>query len=95
MAKYVCAVRDRAIDAFMNPFVVPSVGMAIRSFGDEINRPDGPMGQHPEDYDLYVLAEFDESNGRFSANEPRRVADGMSTRKAPGGIGGAAPDVGR
>ena len=55
MAKVVVvAVRDRAIDAFGRPFFVPTIGVALRSFHDEMNRqaPDNAMAAHPEDYDL-------------------------------------------
>jgi len=64
----IVAVRDRAAEAFMRPFFVPSIGVAIRSFGDEINREalDNPMFQHPDDYDLYLLGEYDEDFGYLS-----------------------------
>jgi len=64
MAKLILvAVKDRAVDAFMNPFVVPSRGMAIRAFGDEMNKSDSAMRAHPDDYDLYELGEFDQDTG--------------------------------
>lgn len=78
MKRIVCAVRDRALDAFLTPFVVPAVGMAIRSFQDEINKHDeqAVMSKHPEDYDLYVIAVFDEDTGLYSENSPKQVAIG-------------------
>lgn len=65
----VVAVRDTAVKAFARPFFVPSIGYATRSFGDEVNRQagDNPMHQHPEDFELWVLAEFDEDHGSFQA----------------------------
>jgi len=71
----VVAVKDRAADAFMRPFFVPRVEMAIRSFTDEINRSasDNPIYQHPEDYDLYELAIFDEDTGQFDPNEQLKL----------------------
>lgn len=70
----VVAVRDRALDAFMRPFFVPSVGMAIRSFQDEVNRADkeNAIYNHPEDYDLFHIASFDEDTGVF-VNTPGGV----------------------
>lgn len=79
MAKLVVvSVRDRAADAFMNPFVVPSLGMAIRSFSDEVNNPQGQMFAHPDDYDLYVLGMFDSDSGKFEVSEdmPKQVSIG-------------------
>lgn len=63
--RVVCAVRDRAIDGFMMPFCAPTGAMAIRSFADEVNKPDGPMYSHPDDYELYQLGFFDEESGEF------------------------------
>lgn len=74
----VLSVRDRAIDAYGQPFFTSSVGGAIRSFADEINRAgdNNPLSRHPEDYDLYLLGEFDDSLGEFSCERPSQVAVG-------------------
>jgi len=69
MAKsVVVAVRDGAMMAFGRPLFVPSIGVAVRSFADEVNRSaeDNQMNKHPEDFELYVLAEFEEETGVFS-----------------------------
>lgn len=63
MLRVMVAIRDRAIDAFMQPFFVPARGAAIRAFQDEINRKDGDMYKHPDDYDLYFLGTYDDSDG--------------------------------
>lgn len=68
MAKLmVCSVYDRALEGFSRPFFVPAIGMAVRSFSDEVNRvaPDNEMNRHPEDYSLFQLASFDDSTGEF------------------------------
>lgn len=59
----VCAVRDSKLDAFMQPFFVKSIGVAVRSFADEVNRKDSPMFQHPEDYELYHIGYYFEDTG--------------------------------
>lgn len=84
MKVQIVAVRDRAMDAFMRPFFVPTIGMAVRSFQDEVNRraSDNPMNAHPEDYDLYALGTFDEETGRFEQLEqPKMVAIGKDMIK--------------
>lgn len=66
MAKLaVVAIRDSALDAFQRPFTVPSLGVASRSFADEVNRREGEMFKHPEDYELFHVADFDDLTGRF------------------------------
>lgn len=77
----IISVRDRAVDSFGSPFVVTNLGGAIRSFGDEVKRPHSPerpnpYNQHPEDYDLYCLGEFDSDTGEFSAQRPEQIAIG-------------------
>lgn len=84
MKLLIVAVRDRAADAFMRPFFVPTRGMAIRSFQDEVNRaaPDNSMNAHPEDYDLFALGTFDEETGQFTGNQtgqPEQIAIGKDS----------------
>lgn len=72
----VLAVRDTKTDAFGRPFFSPSVGSAIRSFSDHINsKEDSEMVKHPEDFNLYHLAEFDDETGEFLClPRPKQVA---------------------
>ncbi len=65
MKYVVVSIKDRAADAFGRPAFVPSVGVAIRSFSDEINRSDSEnqMYAHPDDFDLFELASYDDSTG--------------------------------
>jgi len=74
MNHYIVAVKDRAIDAFMRPFTVPHRNAAIRGFTDEVNRKDSEMHRHPEDYDLYVLAQWDDNTGKVTPQDPELVA---------------------
>lgn len=65
MIHVICAVKDRAADAFGRPFFVATVGMAIRSFMDEVSRSadDNQLFKHPDDFDLFQLGTYDDSNG--------------------------------
>ena len=78
----VLAVRDRAADVFGRPFYVPSLGAGIRSFSDYINsKEDGEMQKHPEDFDLYHLAEFDDESGVFEClTKPKQIAIGKDVK---------------
>lgn len=62
----VVAVRDSAINGFMRPIFVQSIGVAFRSFVDEVSNKESAMFAHPEDYELYCLAEFDDDSGTFA-----------------------------
>lgn len=74
----VLAIRDRAIDSYGQPFYSTSTGGAVRSFSDEINRADAnnQLYKHPEDFDLFLLGEFDDQTGEFDTVRPAQVAVG-------------------
>lgn len=75
--KQICSVWDSASVLFGQPFFVPALAAAIRSVGDETNRAaaDNSLYQHPEDFELFHLGEFDDSNGLFvPLSPPVRIA---------------------
>lgn len=75
-------IRDRAADVFGIPSFVLSFGAAVRSFGDEINKKDGsPLSQHPDDFDLFELGEYDDETGEFLGHVPRQIAVGKDMVK--------------
>lgn len=77
MKLVILSVRDRKADCFGRPFYAPTVPAAIRSFADEIKRTDSELSAHPEDYDLFELGEFHDSNAKFVLlDTPAQVASG-------------------
>lgn len=71
MQKYIIVtVYDKAISAYMRPFMAQTALQAIRSFEDEVMRPDSEMGKHPEDYALFKVAEFTDNDGTITPKEP-------------------------
>lgn len=74
----VFGIRDRATTLFAQPFFAATTGAAIRMFTDEINRSDAnnQLFKHPEDFDLYELASFDDNSGVFESCDPSQVAVG-------------------
>lgn len=79
MIRLVVSVRDGATGLFGQPWFVVARGQAIRAFTDEVNRKPGDtdLAKHPEDFELYAVAEFDESTGRFgSIGDPEPLIRG-------------------
>lgn len=73
MLLFVVSVKDRASDVFSRPFFVPHRNVAVRDFTDEVNRSasDNQLNKHPDDFDLYLLGQFDDASGAFiRAGEP-------------------------
>lgn len=83
MMQFVVSVKDSALGAYGRPLFVPSLGVAMRSFSDEVNRvaPDNQMNAHPEDFELWYLASFDEVNGTFVDPAIRMLARGKDVRR--------------
>jgi len=67
----VLAVFDSAVQAFGQPFFVPAIGAGVRSFVDEVNRaaPDNQLANHPDDFELSYIADFDDERGEFTTPE--------------------------
>jgi hypothetical protein len=73
MIHFVVSVKDRAAEVFNRPFFVPHRGVAVRDFTDEVNRSasDNALNRHSDDFDLYLLGEFDDATAQFkSAEQP-------------------------
>jgi hypothetical protein len=71
MISVIVSVKDSAAEAFGRPMYLQSLGIAIRSFTDEVNRQDkdNQLFNHPDDFDLYELGVFDDSLGRYELRE--------------------------
>ena len=78
-----CTVKDRAADAFGRPMFVRSIGEAIRSFSDEVNRKadDNQLCNHSDDFDLFELGEFDDNTGLMTLHDtPKLVSLGKQVK---------------
>lgn len=82
MRLYVVAIWDSALDAFNNPIFVPHIGVATRSFGDEVNNPSSPMNGHPTDYELHCLGDFDPDSGAFGVDGRRLLVRGADVYRS-------------
>lgn len=69
MMHKIVAVFDHKAEAFLKPVFVQSNGAAVRSFGDGVNNPETEFYKHPEDYTIFALGEWDDSNGVFYQSE--------------------------
>lgn len=84
MIQFVVSVFDQAAASFSRPVFVRSKGEAIRSFIDEVNRSasDNPLFGHPGDFQLFLVAQFDDERGRFENIEPpERLMDALAAKR--------------
>ena len=64
MTSIVVAVRDVKLGEYGQLVTVTNGNVAIRSFGDMVEKGDNPFAAHPEDYQLYQLGIYDNVKGR-------------------------------
>lgn len=74
------SVRDNVAESFGIPVFLPTVALGMRSFRDALTSADqsNPMCQHPNDYDLYHVGQFDPLSGSFSAISPILLVKGAA-----------------
>lgn len=72
--KHIYSLRDSKAEAYLPPFFLDSKGLALRTIGDAVNRPQqaNPVADHPEDFALFFLGLFDELTGAI-VPEPQPV----------------------
>lgn len=81
MLVQVYSIRDRKAESFMQPFFSLADGMAARSFSDMVNDPGQMVARHPEDFDLYAIGQFDDTDGRLVGTQTPRFVVAAATLK--------------
>lgn len=71
------SVRDKKAEAFHPPYAVPTKAIAIRAFGDAVLKGGSDLSAHPEDFDLFMVAEYDQITGKVSAVDPVSICSGL------------------
>lgn len=79
----VCLYDSKAL-AYNLPQFVQSVGAAVRSFSDEVNRADAGnvLFNHPADFLLFHMGTYDDATGVVSNFDvPRQIAIGNDLKR--------------
>lgn len=56
---------DCKVEAYGNPFYMKTKGEAIRGFVEVVNDGQSQISKYPEDFTLFELGEYDDSNAKF------------------------------
>lgn len=77
--KVICSVFDSKGSYFFDPFAVRTRAEAARHFMTSVTNPDnGMLYQHPEDFTLFYLGEFDELTGAVERSKaPEPIVNGL------------------
>lgn len=74
----VFSVYDTKTETYMRPFFDSAVGSALRSFGDIAKDSSHVIGQHPTDFALFHLGEWDDKKAVFSPlTAPHHLANAI------------------
>lgn len=65
----VFSVFDSGVGAYMRPFYDVARGAALRSFCDIAQDTTSAIGKHPQDFTLFELGEYDDSNATFNLHK--------------------------
>ena len=79
MKHKVFAIHDSKAGAFLPPFILPRVEIAIRTFQDCIAATDHQFSKHPEDYNLFTLGEWSDDSGMYDVGVPELVVTGLES----------------
>lgn len=80
MKMVLVAIKDRALQAYMRPWFAQTKNQAIRMFQDEVNNNQSPMFNHPDDYDLYYLGNWDDETGQVTDQQVEQLFIGKNAK---------------
>ena len=76
MIQYMFTVRDDKAEAYFQPFFVTNENLAIRAMKDCIADDNHQFSKHTEDFSLYALGTYDDSQGKFELlDKPTHLAN--------------------
>lgn len=65
------SVYDSKAEVYDKPFCMLTKGECIRGFGDAANDPKTTLGQHPADYTLFEIGEYDQITGNIELHKTK------------------------
>ena len=71
----VLATYDKKTETFSGPFITKKIAAAMRDFSDECKNEKSYLAQHPEDYSLWRIGEYDEEHGTMKETEKEKIAE--------------------
>lgn len=78
MVLKVFAVRDNKAEAFLNPFFMPTRGMAIRAMTDLLREQQNNIARYPDDFVLYELGTWDDAEGTIRMHGTHQLVSQIS-----------------
>lgn len=70
MDTIVVALLDVKLGRFNSPLFFPNRAVAARSIKDAVTAPDSDFAKHPEDYQFFIIGQYDTTNGLLDPIAP-------------------------
>lgn len=81
MQLLVFSVYDRAAMTYGHPFYMVNSPAASRAFIDAFDNPQSMLAKHPDDFDLRMIARFDDELGKFEPVPTETVMTGAEVAR--------------
>lgn len=72
MRYMIYVIHDVKAAAFLQPWFCSTDAIAVRAFSDCVNDPKHNFGMHPEDYSLFCIGDFHDSNAEICLDGGKR-----------------------
>lgn len=73
MIMEIYSVKDKQVDAFLQPFFSPTLGAAVRSLTAVVADANHEFAKNTSDFTLYRLGSFDDATGSLTCIDPERI----------------------
>lgn len=80
MILQIFSVYDSAVQAYFRPFFFTKQQEAVRAFADLSNDPKTHVHNHPQDFSLFVIGEFDDATGEVKPVQAICLAKGHEVK---------------
>lgn len=71
------SIFDSAVKAFTQPIFCQTDAAAVRLFQDQVNRKDGVISAHPDQFTLMRIGSWNDSKGEICSHEPVSLGNGL------------------
>lgn len=83
MIHKVFTIYDSKAECYMTPFFLPQTAMAVRTFGECVNSPDHQFGKHSQDYTLFEIGLYTDTDASILPHDPRKsLGNGLEFKKS-------------
>ncbi len=77
------SIFDAKTNVFSRPFYSLTTGEATRTFTDAVSDNNSMMNRHPEDYFLYEIGQYDDSNSELVSIPPQALGSASEYTQEP------------